>query len=91
MESYESIVSGHQQYSKAVMDAQEWLDATHGAIEMWGDGRLERITIHANLERLKNLQIALPEEESRIRHIRLLGEKVININHPDWFNYRCIV
>ena len=79
VENYESIVSDHQQYSKAVMDAQEWLDATHGAIEMWGDGRLERITIHANLERLKNLQIALPEEESRIQQIRILGEKTFNI------------
>lgn len=59
------------------MDAQEWLDATHGAIEMWGDSRLERITIHANVERLKNLQTALPEEESRIKQIQILGEKVI--------------
>ena len=77
VERYEGIVSDHQQYSKAVMDAQEWLDATHGAIEMWGDVRLERITLHANVERLKNLQLALPEEESRITQIRILGEKVI--------------
>jgi len=63
--------------SKAVMDAQEWLDATHGAIEMWGDSRLERITLHANVERLKNLQVALPEEETRIKQIQILGEKVV--------------
>lgn len=77
VERYEAIVSDHQQYSKAVMDAQEWLDATHGAIEMWGDNRLERITLHANVERLKNLQIALPEEQSRIQQIQILGEKVL--------------
>ena len=77
VERYEGIVSDHQQYSKAVMDAQEWLDATHGAIEMWGDVRLERITLHANVERLKNLQLGLPEEESRIAQIRILGEKVV--------------
>lgn len=77
VERYEAIVSDHQQYSKAVMDAQEWLDATHGAIEMWGDNRLERITLHANVERLKNLQLALPEEQSRVKQIQVLGEKVL--------------
>ena len=59
------------------MDAQEWFDATHGAIEMWGDNRLERITLHANVERLKNLQVALPEEETRVKQIQILGEKVV--------------
>lgn len=77
VERYEAIVSDHQQYSKAVMDAQEWFDATHGAVEMWSDNRPERITLHANLERLKKLQLGLPEEEFRVKLISTLGEKVI--------------
>ena len=78
VERYEAIVSDHQQYSKAVMDAQEWLEATHGAVEMWGDNRVvQRITLHANLERLRNLQLGLTDEQSRVAQIKLLGEKVI--------------
>lgn len=50
---YEEIVSNHQSYTKAVMDAQEWLDATHNAILLWGDTELERMSLHTNLERLK--------------------------------------
>ncbi|XP_068085330.1 muscle-specific protein 300 kDa [Anabrus simplex] len=77
VERYEAIVSDHQQYSKAVMDTQEWLDATHNTVLLWGDTELERISLHTNLERLKNLQMSLPEEQPRIELIRSLGEKVI--------------
>ena len=57
MERYEAIVSDHQQYSKAVMDTQEWLDATHNTVLLWGDMDLERISLHTNLERLKVMGI----------------------------------
>lgn len=77
VERYEGIVSDHQQYSKAVLDTHEWLDATHNAVSMWGDAELERVSLHTNLDRLKNLQISLPEEEPRVQQIRALGEKVI--------------
>ncbi|XP_071454288.1 muscle-specific protein 300 kDa-like [Hetaerina americana] len=77
VEQYEAIVSDHQQYSKAVMDTQEWLDATHNTVLYWEDTDLERISLLANLERLKNLHASLPEEEHRIHQIRTLGEKVI--------------
>jgi nesprin-1 len=53
VERYEAIVSDHQQYSKAVMDTQEWLDATHNTVLLWSDMDLERISLHTNLERLK--------------------------------------
>lgn len=59
MERYEAIVSDHQQYSKAVMDTQEWLDATHNTVLLWGDMDLERISLHTNLERLKVKSIAV--------------------------------
>ncbi|KDR11756.1 Nesprin-1 [Zootermopsis nevadensis] len=59
------------------MDTQEWLDATHNTVLLWGDVDLERISLHTNLERLKNLQLSLPEEEPRICQIRSLGEKVL--------------
>nr|CAD7429520.1 unnamed protein product [Timema monikensis] len=77
VERYEGIVSDHQHYSKAVMDTQEWLEATHNTVLLWGDTQLERISLHTNLERLKNMQLSSPEEESRIQQIRSLGEKVI--------------
>jgi len=57
VERYEAIVSDHQQYSKAVMDTQEWLDATHNTVLLWGDMDLERISLHTNLERLKVMRI----------------------------------
>ncbi|XP_075225316.1 muscle-specific protein 300 kDa isoform X2 [Lycorma delicatula] len=77
VERYEAIVSDHQQYTKAVMETQEWLDATHNTVLLWGDTDLERISLHTNLERLKNLQLSLPEEEPRIANIKALGEKVL--------------
>lgn len=77
VERYEAIVSDHQQYSKAVLDANEWMDATHNTIALWGDTEVERISLHSNLERLKNLQASLPEERSRIACIEALGDKVI--------------
>lgn len=77
VEKYEAIVSDHQQYSKAVMDLQEWIEATQNTVNLWGDCDLERVSLHSNLERLKNLQHHLPEEQPRIDLIRSLGEKVI--------------
>jgi nesprin-1 len=53
VETYEGIVSDHQQYSKAVMETQEWLEATNSTIMLWGDSDLERISLHSNIERLK--------------------------------------
>nr|XP_050869210.1 muscle-specific protein 300 kDa [Vespula vulgaris] len=77
VERYEGIVSDHQQYSKAVLDTHEWLDATHNAVNLWGDTELERVSLHTNLDRLQNLLHTLPEEEPRVQQIRILGEKVI--------------
>lgn len=77
MPRYEAIVSNHQQYSKAVMETQEWLEATHHTALLWGDTDLERISLLANAERLRTLLASLPEEESRIQQIRALAEKVI--------------
>lgn len=77
VERYEAIVSDHQQYSKAVMDLQEWVEATHNTVALWGDCELERVSLYSNVERLKNLQLRLPEEQPRIDLIRALGEKVI--------------
>ncbi|XP_043492348.1 nesprin-1 [Polistes fuscatus] len=77
VERYEGIVSDHQQYSKAVLDTHEWLDATHNAVNLWGDTELERVSLHTNLDRLQNLLHTLPEEQPRVQQIRVLGEKVI--------------
>ncbi|KAK3930234.1 Nesprin-1 [Frankliniella fusca] len=77
VERYEAIVSNHQQYSKAVMETQEWLEATHHTVLLWGDTDLERISLLTNVERLRGLLTSLPEEEHRIEQIRALAEKVI--------------
>lgn len=53
VEIYEGIVSCHQDYTKAVMDVQEWNDATHNTVLLWGDTELERLSLHTNLDRLK--------------------------------------
>ncbi|QQP31636.1 Nesprin1like [Caligus rogercresseyi] len=44
---------------------------------MLGDSSLERLSLHANLERLKNIQLTLPDEEHRPKLVKSLGEKVI--------------
>jgi nesprin-1 len=74
---YEAFVTDHLQYTKAVMETSEWLTATSNTIEIWGDTGLERLSLHANLERLKNLQLSLPDEEHRKTQIKVLGEKVM--------------
>lgn len=76
-ETYEGIVSVHQAYTKAVLDTQEWIDATYNAVNMWGDLTLERVSLHSNLERLKNLEKDLSNEEPRIKTVRDMGEKVL--------------
>lgn len=79
VERYENIVSHHQQYCKAVMDTQEFIEATQNTVDLWGDLELERVSLSTNLDRLKNLQNSLSEDDevSRIEQIRKLGEKVI--------------
>lgn len=43
------------------METQEWLDATHNTVLLWGDTDMERISLHTNLERLKvNTKFKLP-------------------------------
>lgn len=59
------------------METQEFIDATHNTVDLWGDLELERVSLHTNLDRLKNLQISLSDEFPRIDQIRTLGEKVI--------------
>jgi nesprin-1 len=82
VENYEEIVSDHHQYTKAVMEASEWVTASLNTIEMWGDTGLERLGLHANLERLRGLQTSLPEEHSRIEEINVLGQKIIPNTAP---------
>ena len=77
VEEYEGIVNDHYQYTKAVMETTEWVTATANTVEMWGDNTLERLSLHANLERLKNLQVSLPQEESKVDNLRVCGEKVL--------------
>lgn len=77
VERYEAIVSDHQLYSKAVMDTQDFIDATQNTIDLWGDLELERVLLRTNLNRLKNLQNNLNEEQVRVEQIRKYGEKVI--------------
>ena len=77
VEEYEAIVNDHHQYTKAVMETSEWLTATANTVELWGDTSLERLSLHANLERLKSLQISLPEEQNKIDNLRSCGNKVI--------------
>lgn len=77
VERYEIIVSDHNVYSKAVMDCQDFIEATHNTVDLWGDLELERVLLRTNLNRLKNLQVNLNDEKVRIEQIRKLGEKVV--------------
>lgn len=77
VEQYETFVSDHNLYSKAVMDAQDYIEATQNTIDLWGDLELERVLLRTNLNRLKNLQSNLNEENVRIEQIREIGEKVM--------------
>lgn len=53
VDKYEAIVQDHEQYTKSVMEMQEWLDATHNTIMLWGDTNLEKISLLSNLDRIK--------------------------------------
>ena len=77
VEEYEGIVNDHYQYTKAVMETSEWLTATANTVELWSDSSLERLSLHANLERLKSLQVSLPGEQPKIDNLRSCGMKVI--------------
>ncbi|KAK6636175.1 hypothetical protein RUM43_009828 [Polyplax serrata] len=89
VERYEDIVSSHQRYSKAVMDLQEWFEATHNTLQMWGDADLEKISLITNLERLKNLEKTLPDEKHKIDEIRQLADKVLpGTSKPGQVNVR---
>lgn len=77
VERYEIIVNDHQLYCKAVMETQEFIEATQNTVDLWGDLDLERVSLHTNLDRLKNLQQNLGDEFPRVANVRALGEKVI--------------
>lgn len=53
VDKYEAIVKDHEQYTKSVMEMQEWLDATHNTLMLWGDTNLEKISLLSNLDRIK--------------------------------------
>ncbi|XP_060527804.1 muscle-specific protein 300 kDa isoform X12 [Cylas formicarius] len=76
-QKYETIVSDHQKYSKAVHECHEWMDATRNTVSLWSDINLERVSLISNLERLKKLAGTLQEERSRIDVIKDLGDLVI--------------
>jgi len=82
VEKYEEIVGDHFQYTKAVMEAAEWITASNNTVEMWSDPTLDRLALHANLERMKGLQMTLPDERKRIDDIAVLGRQVIPNTAP---------
>ena len=77
VELYEGIVQDHQQYSKAVMDAQHFIQATLSTAELWGDVDLDRASLLSNHERLKNLNSSLADDYHRVDSVCVLGKKVI--------------
>ncbi|KAK9694281.1 Spectrin repeat [Popillia japonica] len=77
VERYETIVSDHQQFNKAIGETTEWISELHSNVYLWGDAEVERITLCSNLERLKNLHSSLPEEAIRVVSINSLSDKVI--------------
>lgn len=76
-EQYEGIVHDHQQYSVAVMEAQNFTQATQNTAELWGDVDLDKASLMSNLERLKTLDASLPDEYHRVESVCDLGKKVI--------------
>lgn len=77
IETYEEIVHDHQQYSVAVMEAQNFAQGTQNTAELWGDVDLDRTSLLANLEKLQNLQSTLDDEKHRVDLVSKYGTKVI--------------
>lgn len=77
VEAYEGIVHEHQQYSVAVMEAQNFIQATQNTAELWGDIDLDRASLLSNLDRLKHLKSSLEDEYHRVESVCELGKKVI--------------
>lgn len=57
VDKYEAIVKDHEQYTKSVMEMQEWLDSTHNTLILWGDTNLEKISLLSNVDRIKVIKI----------------------------------
>jgi nesprin-1 len=76
---YEKIVNDHQNYCKAVMELQEFLEAAANTVDLCSDLDLERVSLYTNLERLMNFQKSLSTEleTALINQISQLGEEVI--------------
>lgn len=77
VEKYEKIVSYHQQFNKTVSESEEWITATINTVNTLGDLDLEITSLHSNLERLKNLQNSLPNEEKRMEKLKNQGDMVL--------------
>lgn len=78
VERYETIVNEHQQYTKCVIDTQDFIEANLSTIDSWGDLELERASLRTNLNRLKNLQANLTGEDAkRIMILQQLVERVL--------------
>ena len=76
-DQYDRIVHNHRQYCKAVMETQDFIDANHNTVELWGETDLDQVSLMTNLDRLTELKKSITAEQSRVDQIRTLGEATI--------------
>jgi nesprin-1 len=74
---YEQIVHDHQQYSVAVMDAQNFIQATHSTADIWSDLDLDKASLKTNLEKISNLNASMPDEYNRVDLVCEYGCKIL--------------
>lgn len=75
---YESIVTDHQDFIKAVNGGVELVKTSFATVNILGDLEIEKTPLQSNLERLKALQTTIREDYKPIEKIKTLGASVIN-------------
>ncbi|ETN58450.1 calmin [Anopheles darlingi] len=76
-DQYNRIVDNHRQYCKAVMETQDFIDANHNTVELWGETDLDQVSLLTNRDRLSELKRSIVAEQNRVEQIRLLGEATV--------------
>ena len=52
IKKYENYVQNHQDYSKLVLNCQDWFNSILHNIDLWSDTNIDRISLASNMEKL---------------------------------------
>ncbi|XP_054713817.1 LOW QUALITY PROTEIN: muscle-specific protein 300 kDa-like [Uloborus diversus] len=80
---YEKSVSDHESFNKAAAELKNWLSFTESVIMACNDTNLDRISLLASLQKVKNIMESFPEEDPKLRSIEESLQQVLTSTHRD--------